>query len=61
MIVEHFIAWVLLFVAVFSGDANWFIASGVFAVAGNLNTKAKAKGERENDTTGSNSTDKKAQ
>lgn len=49
MIVEHFIAWVLLFVAVFSGDANWFIASGVFAVAGNLNTKAKAKGERENE------------
>lgn len=33
---EIFIAWVLLFFGIFSGDAQWYIASGVFAAAGNL-------------------------
>lgn len=42
---ELVIAWVLLFVAFFSGESQWYIASGVFAIAGNLNTIAKTKGE----------------
>jgi hypothetical protein len=42
---EICIAWILLFVAFFSGDAQWYIASGVFAIAGNVNTIAKRKGD----------------
>lgn len=45
MIMEIFLAWILLIVAFVSGEAQWYIASGVFAIAGNLNTIAKAKGE----------------
>ena len=33
---EGLIAWVLLVIAFFSGEAQWYIASGVFAVAWNV-------------------------
>jgi hypothetical protein len=44
---EILIAWILLFVAFFSGEAQWYIASGVFAIAGNINNLWKTL--KEND------------
>jgi len=44
---EFAIAWILLFIAFFSGEANWYIASGMFAIAGNINALRK-ENEREN-------------
>ena len=42
---EFGIAWILLLVAILSNEAEWYIASGVFAIAGNVNTIAKRKGD----------------
>jgi hypothetical protein len=48
MTMEIFIAWVLLFFGIFSGDAQWYIASGVFAIAGNINNLWKTVKENDN-------------
>lgn len=31
--IECFVAWFCLFIGIFSGNPQWYIASGVFAVA----------------------------
>jgi hypothetical protein len=44
--IEIILAWLLLLFAIFSGEPKWYIASGVFAIAGNLNGLWKTMKEK---------------